>query len=290
MALVAVTAIGCGSETRSGGDEAERPRADDRGRDRPTDRETDRAAAPEAPAEPRPEARGPLGPPEQVEDYQVRPVPDGGRVTGTLRFEGTPPPARQMSITKDQEVCGRGARAVGEVVLGPGGALRGAVAYLERVEAGKAWPPQPTEVVQESCRFLPSSLVMRRNAELSIENRDAVFHNVHAYEQAEGTNVTMFNDAQIPGLKLLRPLKMRRGNGVKLECDAHNFMHQWFLVLDHPYFAETDQDGRFTINEVPPGRHFVRAWHPVLGEQRSSIEVVAGGEARADFTLRGAGP
>jgi len=32
-------------------------------------------------------------------------------------------------------------------------------------------------------------------------------------------------------------------------------------VVQHPYFAVTDAAGRFRLDDVPPGRYRVYAWH-----------------------------
>ena len=36
-------------------------------------------------------------------------------------------------------------------------------------------------------------------------------------------------------------------------------------VLDHPFFAVTDDDGTFTIPNLPPGKYTLEAWHEELG-------------------------
>lgn len=48
----------------------------------------------------------------------------------------------------------------------------------------------------------------------------------------------------------------------------------------------TDQEGRYTIRNVPPGTHEVRATLIGYSEAASSVEVTPGGSATADFELR----
>jgi len=49
---------------------------------------------------------------------------------------------------------------------------------------------------------------------------------------------------------------------VHFQCNIHPWMDAWVLVFNHPYAAVTDEDGNFTIKNVPAG-HKVRitAWH-----------------------------
>ena len=51
---------------------------------------------------------------------------------------------------------------------------------------------------------------------------------------------------------------------VKLECDQHNHMQNWFYRVDSPYYAFSGDDGDFTIDKVPPGEYQLVAWHPKI--------------------------
>ena len=39
-------------------------------------------------------------------------------------------------------------------------------------------------------------------------------------------------------------------------------MNAWAAAFDHPYFAVTDELGRFEIKGIPPGSYTLIAWHP----------------------------
>ena len=81
-----------------------------------------------------------------------------------------------------------------------------------------------------------------------------------------------------------RRLSMRRGVAMKVECDAHDFMHAWVFVAKNPYYALVSENGEFTIADIPPGTYVVKSWHGRLGEEEMTVEVTAGGEAEADFS------
>jgi hypothetical protein len=38
-------------------------------------------------------------------------------------------------------------------------------------------------------------------------------------------------------------------------------MSSIIVVVDTPYYAMTDRNGRFSISRVPPGRYLLSAWH-----------------------------
>ena len=52
---------------------------------------------------------------------------------------------------------------------------------------------------------------------------------------------------------------------VTVKCGIHPFMRAYAWVLNHPYFAVTDADGKFEIKNVPAVKVRVRVWHEVPG-------------------------
>ena len=38
-------------------------------------------------------------------------------------------------------------------------------------------------------------------------------------------------------------------------------MNAEILVVPHPYYAVTDESGRFELPDVPPGQYEIVAWH-----------------------------
>ena len=44
---------------------------------------------------------------------------------------------------------------------------------------------------------------------------------------------------------------------MRVFCDIHSHMNAFILVFSHPFFAMTDADGRYRIDNVPPGTYNV---------------------------------
>jgi hypothetical protein len=57
------------------------------------------------------------------------------------------------------------------------------------------------------------------------------------------------------------------------------------LVLENPYFASTDDRGRYTLRDVPAGVYKLKAWHERLPAQTREITVPETGDVKLDFTL-----
>jgi hypothetical protein len=49
-----------------------------------------------------------------------------------------------------------------------------------------------------------------------------------------------------------------------LGCNIHDQMVGWVVVLDTPYFAQTNAQGQALLEGVPAGPHQLRTWHARL--------------------------
>lgn len=218
--------------------------------------------------------------------YKVTEVENGGTVSGKVSLGGAKAETQDFAIAKNPEVCGTGTRAV-EWVRANGEALLDAVVYLEAVEAGKPFSAEAEKIMidQKGCRFLPDLQAMANGGEVEVLNSDPVAHNIHTYELIDRARRTVFNVSQpSQGDVFTKEIMMRRGVGMKVECDQHDFMHAWLFVARNPYFAVVDENGEFAITDVPPGKYVVKSWHGRLGEKETTVEVEAGGTAEVTLS------
>ncbi|MBI2229357.1 MAG: hypothetical protein HYU46_09675 [Deltaproteobacteria bacterium] len=223
--------------------------------------------------------------------YEVSPVTGGATVTGKIVFKGAVPTPKKLLITKDEDVCGKGAVERKEIDVTKDGGLRHVVIFLEGVSKGKPWqkPPEGFVLDQKKCAFLPYLLVMPKGAEATVLNSDQALHNIHAYELIGKASRTLFNVAQ-PKFKpkVTQQIAVRKGNtAVRVECDAHNWMLGWIFVADSPYAVLVEEDGSFTIDDIPPGKYKLNAWHPFLGTAEKEVQLSAGGKEQIVFEFSG---
>ncbi|MFV1986971.1 MAG: carboxypeptidase regulatory-like domain-containing protein [Gemmatimonadota bacterium] len=222
----------------------------------------------------------------QGQEYQPTTVAHGATLTGLATFDGDVPRPRRFLITRDIEVCGLGYRERQEVEVSDDRGLRNVVISIAGIDAGKPWPEPEgrIEISQQDCVFSPHVQVVPAGGEIDIINPDPVLHNVHAFEIMGSNSRTMFNFGQPPEERVITTaLRPRRGNVVRLECDAHDFMLGWLYSADTPYTTLVDTDGRFRIDGIPPGLYTVTAWHPYLGVQEAEIELSPDGEGELVF-------
>lgn len=218
--------------------------------------------------------------------YQVVAVENGGTVRGQVRTVEARPQVERYLISKDSDACGEGFRDV-PLVRVRGHALLDAVVFLVGVERGKPFAAAARKVTvdQRGCRFAPRLAVMAAGGELEAINSDPILHNIHAYElTADGRRSVMNVSQPRKGDMVATRLALGSGVALKIECDAHGFMHAHVFVARNPYYAVVDATGGFEIGGVPPGRYTIKVWHGILGERSDSVEVRAGGTVGVVFS------
>ena len=102
---------------------------------------------------------------------------------------------------------------------------------------------------------------MRVGQPLEIINSDPTLHNIHALPK---DNAEFNNGQPIQGMKMTHTFDKPEVM-VPFKCDVHGWMNAYVGVVDNPYFAVTDKDGKFDLKNLPPGTYTIEAWHEKLG-------------------------
>lgn len=202
-----------------------------------------------------------------------------GQAAGTLRgivTASSVAAAPEVRITQDDVVCGK-TQPDPTLVVGAGGAIANAIVILTGTTGTPAAAPS---VTNRQCRFVPHVQVAAAGKPLRIANDDNVLHTTHAYAEDERS---LFNVAMpMPGLSVTRPLD--KAKIVRLQCDTHPWM-RGYVIVTNERAAVTGPDGRFQIDQVPPGAYDVRVWHERLKGAAQKITVAPGGTAEVTFAV-----
>jgi hypothetical protein len=237
---------------------------------------------------------------EPASAYEEITVQDGGTLTGTVTLVGQVPRPKGYNLTTlpDPIYCGRisdgqGWRILQPFQVGPAGEFREVVVYLEGIGKGKPFAEGGVQQIEaKDCLFLPFTTVVRDAQSVTVVNMDPVMHDIQAYETSELGPRVLFNVplpmnpqhprnfkdrseaalyhkhmAGAPMKQLVNLTKDRRI--FVMQCGFHAYMESWGLAVTNPYFAKTDEQGRFTMTDVPPGTYKLVVWHPYV---RSRIE------------------
>ena len=212
-----------------------------------------------------------------------------GVITGTVRLVGPAPTIPTIQPQADFDVCGTEPRQTQSLLLGTNAGVRNAIVYLggyAQADTGRE-ASNPIVLDQRDCEFVPRIQIARSGAPLILKNSDPVLHVVRI-DSMSGTNGqhTLLKVAtpyagyektfQLANFREPTLLQVTSANG-------HEWMAAYIAVLPHPWAALTDENGRFTLRNVPTGSHKIYAWHEVLGVLTGNVKLNGNHTATVDF-------
>jgi hypothetical protein len=219
-----------------------------------------------------------------------------GTLKGRVVYGGTPPqPAilqAQGKADKEPEVCAKSAPIMNENLVVNSGTkgVKNAFVYLQRPtavneDAKKAALSQRPEFDQKNCTYIPHALAIMAGEAVTIKSSDPTNHNVNF--QLKNFTQNPLIAAGAPPMEV-KPDSAERAPG-PVTCSIHPWMKAWWLVLDHPYFAVTDENGNFEIKNAPAGTQRVVVWQEATGyvspSSGESVNIKPNDTTSQDFTI-----
>jgi hypothetical protein len=132
---------------------------------------------------------------------------------------------------------------------------------------------------QKNCMYTPRMATAVVGQKIQAKNGDPVLHNVHVYSGA----ATLFNKG-MPNDKAAPIEAVAKEEGVmKWKCDVHPWMRGYIGVSKSGLQAVTGENGSFKIENVPPGKYTIEAWHEKFGTKKEEVTVEAGKPAKVTF-------
>ena len=216
--------------------------------------------------------------------YEAGPVTHGGIVSGSVKLDGPAPVAPVLKLTKNQSHCG--ATVANPIYdASPDGGLRNVEVFFKKVEKGKPLATDAVTLTNAGCMFHPRVFGATSGGKITVNSSDPISHNTHLQLFSDGTSLGNFA-LPFKGFSVDKTLPLKPGL-VRVKCDIHEWMRAWIWVFDHPYFTTTDDAGRFSIADVPPGEYVVVAWHEELGRTELPVRITAEKTATLEFHFAG---
>ncbi len=192
--------------------------------------------------------------------YQVVQLTETGTISGTVKWSGPLPRITAFPIDKDPQICdpdSHKTRDLERLIVGPQNGVANTVVFLKDISRGKAMDiPEPRRSLdQKQCRYEPHILLVPENGPLQLKSSDAVLHTVHMDGAASYNLPFPFIDRPVTRTMPAAGLVNVRCNG------GHSWMNAEIMVVSHPYYAVTDESGKFELTDVPPGQYQIVAWH-----------------------------
>jgi plastocyanin len=148
-----------------------------------------------------------------------------------------------------------------------------AVVYVEKVPG--TFPGGNVKMDQQGKLFIPYVLPVVQGTAVEFHNSDNLQHNVFGVG-ADKFNLGTYNQG------MARSYTFNKLGEVAILCNVHPEMEAYILVLQNPYFARLDANGKFRLANVPPGDYVVKAWYHGKTKQQN-VKVPATGSVTVNF-------
>lgn len=142
-------------------------------------------------------------------------------------------------------------------------------------------PEEPLVITTRRKVFLPRSLPVVVGSRVRFPNEDPILHN--AFSTSAGNAF----DTGLYGAGEGETVRFDQAGLVRVYCNVHQSMVAHVLVLDTPFFARPNRDGRFVLRlPAGPGELFV--WHEraTLWRKSMNIEGFDSIDVQLDLTRR----
>jgi len=191
--------------------------------------------------------------------YEAMEVKNGGSIEGTVEFAGANVPKDQIVKVMAEYVPYCGDTVPAERYLIKDRKIKNAVVYIEGIKAGRPVPSDSITLTNAACAFVPHVAVGFKGTNFIERNDDPIPHNIHTYWGGK----TMYNiNLSGKGASITKPLE--KTGLIEIECDSHHWMHGYIYVTDNPYAVVTNDNGEFSLKDIPAGTYTVVAWHEML--------------------------
>lgn len=216
--------------------------------------------------------------------YKEIEVKNGGSLKGTVKYQRISPSPKKLEVTRDQSACGQTEIYSEELIVGENGGIKNVAVYLKDIDSGRAFMPLKFLPVldQSGCIFRPHVMIVPAGQVVEVWNSDGILYNLHTYSEANPP----INMVQTKFRKKMT-ISFQLPEMVKAGCDAHPWMSAWFVVAEHPYYTLTDENGSFTLTDIPAGSYRLEFWQEKLGRQTKLVTVTADKEVVMEVNYSG---
>ena len=159
--------------------------------------------------------------------------------------------------------------------------LANVVVFLEPLTPSpRAKAPAPTNsiIALEKRQFSPRVRVITEGSKVEFPNQDPWNHNVFS-------KVNGGFDTGVYGRNKTKDQLFKEAGVYSLYCNVHPRMTAFVVALKTPHFTQAGADGRYVLENVPPGQYRMTVWHDRTTAVTKDVTVPAAGLANLKTEL-----
>lgn len=148
--------------------------------------------------------------------------------------------------------------------------LADAVVWLTPAAAA---PPKKSAVMDQVHKtFVPYILPVQVGTTVDFPNSDSINHHVYSFSPAKRFELKLSPSMHNNHILFDKP------GIVTLGCNIHDWMLAYVVVLETPYFGQTDNKGQARLDEPEGGIKEVHVWHPQINDAPEQLVMTPSGK------------
>jgi plastocyanin len=151
-----------------------------------------------------------------------------------------------------------------------------AVVFIIHVQGQEFAPPtEMARMDQINRKYVPHVLPVLVGTAVTFPNKDQIDHHLYSNSPAKPFERPLYKGTRV------KPVEFNKIGVIRLGCDIHPAMSAIVLALQNPYFAKTDPQGKYTIENVTPGSYKLAVWHEFSSVRLAdTVKVLEVGESQ----------
>ena len=147
-----------------------------------------------------------------------------------------------------------------------GSDVRQALVWFEPASAAPASPSTFVMTTRDK-QFVPRTLTIPVGSRVRFPNEDVILHNVFSVSGANSFDLGLYRRGKGKEQKFDQP------GLVRVFCNVHHSMVGYILVLQSPFVATPDAEGRFVLTGLPKGPGRLTVWHEQADPASMDVQV-----------------
>ena len=185
-----------------------------------------------------------------------------GTIEGTVSYGGTNSTPSTLKMDSDP-ICGTSHSVPPtkeNFIMDENNNLKNVIVWLKDIAYEEELTLDTITIDQIGCMYTPHVNAVMTGQKVLIKNSDQTLHNVNSQSKINDS----FNSAQPAGVPDIEKSFSSAEDPFYIKCDVHPWMKAWVMVSNHPYFAVTDDSGKYKIDNVPSGTYEIVFWQERL--------------------------
>lgn len=143
--------------------------------------------------------------------------------------------------------------------------LSNAVVYiLPLVKKAQNSTPKKITIQQRNKAFQPYVSVFQKGTIATFLNRDPVKHHVYSFSKPKKFEIKLYSG------KPPKTITFNQPGMVTFGCNIHDQMLAYAFVVDTPYYALSNAQGKAVLKGVPNGQFLLKVQHP---QQKNGVNI-----------------